>query len=137
MKNKFSKYFYFMKPKIIQYATGAVLGTLVYASLDVIIALTLKNIINATLSKNMSLVISWGMVILTGIIVMIVLAPVLQWVYNSSTMIMARNVRNHIFHHLVRLPLEYFELRHSGDIMSRLTNDANLLTVYTQTGSED
>ncbi len=37
------------------------------------------------------------------------------------------NIRERAFNHLVTLPLRYYDLRRSGDVVSRVTNDVNVL----------
>jgi subfamily B ATP-binding cassette protein MsbA len=37
------------------------------------------------------------------------------------------NIREKVFNHLVSLPLRYYDLRRSGDVVSRVTNDVNVL----------
>ncbi len=37
------------------------------------------------------------------------------------------NIRERVFNHLVMLPLRFYDLRRSGDIVSRVTNDVNVL----------
>jgi subfamily B ATP-binding cassette protein MsbA len=37
------------------------------------------------------------------------------------------NIRERVFNHLVMLPLRFYDLRRSGDVVSRVTNDVNVL----------
>jgi ATP-binding cassette subfamily B protein RaxB len=41
-------------------------------------------------------------------------------------------IGSHLFHHLVRLPIVYFEKRHIGDILSRFTSIEPIRTVLAE-----
>jgi ATP-binding cassette, subfamily B, multidrug efflux pump len=51
------------------------------------------------------------------------------WIMSGVSQRMVRNVRNGLFAKLQRLPLLFFDLRAHGDLMSRLTNDVDAVSV--------
>jgi ATP-binding cassette subfamily B protein len=57
------------------------------------------------------------------LVVWIPVSVLLSYVWRSVTIRAVANLRQTIFSHLQRLPLGYHELRHSGDLVSVLTND--------------
>ena len=58
------------------------------------------------------------------------LLPTLDgWIMAGVSQRMVRNVREGLFGKLQRLPLSFFDLRTHGDIMSRLTNDVDAVSV--------
>jgi ABC-type multidrug transport system fused ATPase/permease subunit len=62
------------------------------------------------------------------------LSALLGFLWRTTTMRAMAQLRQNIFEHMQRLPLGYYEQRHSGDLVSVLTND---LTAAEQAFQED
>ncbi len=60
------------------------------------------------------------------VVVWIPLGVLLTYLWRSVTVRAVANLRQVIFGHLQRLPLGYHERRHSGDLLSVLTNDVSV-----------
>lgn len=76
-------------------------------------------IINADMALLKNTVLYWGLYAL-GITVV---SPIFLYAWRTSIVHGTANLRQVIFSHLQRLPLGYYESRHSGGAMSLLAND--------------
>lgn len=130
--SEFVRVMSFMKPRFWRYAIGMLAMTATFTGLSVVEAYALKYILDATVSGQMQTLITGAAIMLVGALATVVLAPIFRWMYNSCAHLTAAEVRLEVFSHLARLPISYFERSHSGDIISRVTNDTTLMVdVYT------
>ncbi len=58
-----------------------------------------------------------------------ILQSVEGWIMAGVSQKMVRNIREGLFEKMQRIPLGYFDMHPHGDIMSRLTNDADAVSV--------
>jgi ATP-binding cassette, subfamily B, multidrug efflux pump len=58
-----------------------------------------------------------------------ILQSVEGWIMAGVSQRMVRNIREGLFEKMQRIPLGYFDMHPHGDIMSRLTNDADAVSV--------
>ena len=125
--SEFTRVMSFMRPRIGRYASGMLFMTALGTGLSVVEAFALKYILNATVDRQMSSFVLGILVMLVGSLIVIALIPVFRWWYNSCAVLTAAEIRRLVFNHITRLPVSYFEGSHSGQVISRMTNDANLM----------
>jgi len=115
----------FLRPRRLQYLVAMSLAAAVFAGERLFTGFVVKWFTDAIIYADLALlrqsVISWGLFALG----MTLVAPVLMFVWRTSIVHGTANLRQAVFGHLQRLPLGYYEGRHSGEAMSLLTNDVS------------
>jgi ATP-binding cassette, subfamily B, bacterial len=129
---QFVRAMYFMKPRIWRFSIGILGMSIFYASISVVESFMVKNIIDATVSKDMSLMTRGITLIIAAAVAIIVFVPIFQYMYNACAKEGLADAQKAVFSHRSRLPIRYFELHHSGHFVSALLNDAELMSgLYT------
>ncbi len=106
-------------------------GLLGYALLTtgerVFIAYVLKMFTDALLAGNLTQLSSIVALSVVFYAALVLVLPFLLTLWRGSISRVMASLRQSLYDHLGRLPLEYYERRHSGDVMSVLTNDVAAL----------
>lgn len=97
------------------------------SSIEVLFVWLISDVVSATVEKNP--------LMLNRIALIIVGIHLVKWVFSygqtyfisSATERIAVHLRNHLYAHLQRLPIGFFEKNRVGQLMSRITNDVNLV----------
>lgn len=122
--NTFFRMIALIKPREISYFGSIILQVSLYTLISVNEAIAIKSITNALIKKDMhSLTVSL-IIFIFVILVIITIHPFVNWRYNINSKLIIAKLRSFFFKKLLRLPLLYFEKKHSGDIISRMNNDA-------------
>src|SRR5690554_2984151 len=117
----------FIKPRRKSYLFGLFGFSIIDSSLPISMAISLKFVLDAVADKSMS-----GLWIITMILVAItavycILIPIFQYAFSKSVKWIMTDFRLAVFHHLEKLPVVYYEDTHSGDSLSRITNDLGVV----------
>jgi ATP-binding cassette subfamily B protein len=113
----------FLKPWRAAYV-GTLLGlALTFAAERTYIAYVVKLFVDSIVDLSLDLL--WYSVRIWGLFLLgwIPLNILMSFLWRSTTLRAIANLRQTIFGHLQRLPLGYHEQRHSGDLLSVMTND--------------
>jgi ABC-type multidrug transport system fused ATPase/permease subunit len=130
--DEFVRVMAFMKPRIWRYAIGMLGMTAMFMSSSLAEAFALKYIMQATVDGQMSLFMTGIGIMVGSILIALAVTPKFMWMYNSCAHLTTAEVRLLVFRHVEKLPVSYFEQSHSGDVISRMTNDTNIMTdIYT------
>jgi ATP-binding cassette subfamily B protein len=115
--------FGFLKPRRSAYFASLLGLALVLTSERMFIAYVVKLFVDAITNTNMELL--WYSVKIWALFLLgwIPAGLLLSYLWRSTTIRAVANLRQTIFSHLQRLPLGYHEQRHSGDLVSVMTND--------------
>ena len=125
--NDIFKIIQFMKPRLRSYLTGLIVFCLTEVSFYICIPLAGKYMIDAALKKDMALLLNAVFWILTMAICNGILFVLFMYLFMITIARITAGVRTQVFSHALKLPAAYFEQNHSGDILSRLTNDVNTM----------
>jgi ATP-binding cassette subfamily B protein len=115
--------FQFLRPKLFQYFYAMFIVAAIFAAERMFTGFIVKWFTDSIAFKDLGLlkrtVLYWaafafGMTLVT---------PVFLYLWRTSIVHGTANLRQAVFSHLQRLPLGYYESRHSGEAMSILTND--------------
>jgi ATP-binding cassette, subfamily B, bacterial len=88
-----------------------------------IAAVGLKGMTDAIVSKSMPVLVHTLMVVGICLAAMLVLMPIFSYFFDSSVRRTTAKIRKALFEHIENLPMKRIEGSHSGDLISRLTND--------------
>jgi ATP-binding cassette subfamily B protein len=119
----FWRLFNFLKPKLFQYFAAMLIVAAIYASERMFAGFIVKWFTDSIAFKDMGLLkktVMYWVFFATG---MTLITPVFLYLWRTSIVYGTANLRQAVFSHLQRLPLGYYEDRHSGEAMSILTND--------------
>lgn len=113
----------FMKPRIWVYLLGLTGNCISQAGFGIIVAFTLKDMFNAAVKGNTDLLVRAVISICAAIAVLSIVSTFSSYVFNKCVKQIITDIRLKVFKHTLKLPLSYCENHHSGDLMSRITND--------------
>jgi ABC-type multidrug transport system fused ATPase/permease subunit len=115
--------FGFLKPKLFQYFAAMFIVAAIYAAERMFAGFIVKWFTDSIAFKDLGLLkktlLYWA-IFAAG---MTLITPVFLYLWRTSIVHGTANLRQAVFSHLQRLPLGYYESRHSGEAMSILTND--------------
>jgi ATP-binding cassette, subfamily B, bacterial len=126
-KNEFLRVMSFMKPRNLMYWTGLIGGCAMQAGLGIMIAFMMKDLFNGAVKGDMGLLWKAGSLALISIIFLGTFSPFVRYLHNASLKRTMADIRFKAFKHIQELPSSYYESRHSGDVISRVTNDIQVI----------
>ncbi|WP_341282694.1 ABC transporter ATP-binding protein [Paenibacillus sp. FSL H8-0537] len=96
---------------------------LMSSSVSIITAMLVSTFLDAITEKNMAAVMTLSIQFMLIVIAMCILTPLFQYWYGKTVKTIMNSMRLRVFHHMEKLPVTYYENSHSGDSLSRITND--------------
>jgi ATP-binding cassette subfamily B protein len=121
-----------LKGSKVLYVGVLLIISLVEAAMPIVAAFVYIDIFNATLSKDMDLLIRGTMLFLISLLAAIIILPIAKFQYSIIVKKMMNLIRQDIFGAIIHTTQSEIDSKHSGDILSRATNDLNKLEeIYT------
>lgn len=117
------RFFALIKPRTVPFMVGLLGRCFIDASVSIVFAYVLKDLINGAINGDMSLLMKAVFMTLALTVIICTLYPVLYYMHASCVKKTMADVRLKAFYHIEELPLNYYTKTHSGDVISRLTND--------------
>ncbi len=118
----------FMKKRIWTYAIGVIGNNFIQAfCVNIVLAILMKDLFNAAAVGNKDLFIRAVIIAVASFLITLLFKPVFIYIYSKASKNTMKEIRLETFNHMAELPLSYFEKEHTGNIMSRLTNDINII----------
>ncbi|HEX3030298.1 MAG TPA: ABC transporter ATP-binding protein [Clostridia bacterium] len=117
----------YMKPRAVAYFAGLFGYSLAEASIVILIPITIKYMVDAAIKGEMALLHKGLILAVSESVAVCVLFIIFVYLYLSTVNKTVTDIKIRMFRHVVRLPITYFEKNHSGDLISRLSNDVNVL----------
>lgn len=96
---------------------------LMSSSVSIITAMLVSTFLDAITEKNMDAVMTLSIQFMLIVVAMCILTPLFQYWYGKTVKTIMNSMRLRVFHHMEKLPVTYYENSHSGDSLSRITND--------------
>jgi ATP-binding cassette subfamily B protein len=115
--------FQFLRPKMGQYVISMLIVAAIFASERMFAGFIVKWFVDSIALKDMGLLKKTVLYWVIFAICLTLATPVFLYLWRTCIVHGTANLRQAIFSHLQRLPLGYYENRHSGEAMSILTND--------------
>lgn len=113
----------FIKPHRWSYSIGLAGNIVVGVSFNILVAFIFKDLFGAAVKADMSLLIRAVLFLVAGLLLLSALAPIFNNLFYSSVVKIMADIRIRLFRHVTRLPVRYYEQNHTGDMVSRITND--------------
>ncbi|MFS0916578.1 ABC transporter ATP-binding protein [Brevibacillus sp. 179-C 1.1 NHS] len=116
-----------MKAKKRAYFLGLLGDGIGQASVLVALPFVFKDLTDFANTKDPAL-LTRAIVTMSGMFLLLsILSPLFSYIYRRCVRELIANIRLLVFQRLSRLPFAYYEQHHSGDTMSRLGNDVQLM----------
>lgn len=96
-------------------------------ALVIVVAFTLKYMIDAPVKGEMMLLQKAAFLIGITVITAVTVVPFFHYTYKSAIKKTMVDVRKKAYGHIQRLPIAFYDKNHSGDVISRLTNDIQMI----------
>jgi ABC-type multidrug transport system fused ATPase/permease subunit len=113
----------YMKPRMKAYLVGLLGQSIGNAGLYIILAFVLKYLVKAADDRDMSLIFDALKLIGTMLLIVVILLPIFYYFYKKAVRVTIVEIKKELFSKIQKLPIEYFDKNHSGNITSRTTND--------------
>ncbi|QVK18541.1 ABC transporter ATP-binding protein [Mycoplasmatota bacterium] len=125
MNSTLFRLFGFMKKAFWPYFIGLIFIGLLTMAIDVSLALLIKEMFdvlehNQILFSKILIPLKRYMWI---VLLILVIRPIFYYIVNKSAAITTGNIRTTLFNKLTKLPLLFYREKHSGEVISRMTND--------------
>lgn len=118
----------FTKPRMLVYI-AVLLGccTLDAGTNAALITITVRDAINAAVQKDMPQLLKVCAELGIVILIICTLMPFMSYFLASTVKRVMAEMRLKVFGHMEKIPVSYFENTHSGDSISRITNDIGVI----------
>ncbi len=90
---------------------------------NLIFARSLEGLTQAGLTRDMGLLRQTLFTLGIRLLIFILAIPLFSWFFQSSVARTTANIRSRLFHQIQQLPMKQIGESHSGDLLSRMTND--------------
>jgi len=90
---------------------------------NLIMALALNGLSDAALNRDLSLLVKAIKEMGIRLICVVLILALFEYLFQSSVKRLTASLQSNLFEHIQKLPMSYMEGSHSGDLLSRMTND--------------
>ncbi|WP_432409081.1 ABC transporter ATP-binding protein [Wukongibacter sp. M2B1] len=117
----------YMKPRMFKYMLGILGMDIAGTALVIMLAFALKHMIDAPIQGQMLLLKKAILLISMIVIIAITAVPIFHYTYKSAIKRTMADIRRKVFRHIQKLPMGFYDENHSGDVISRITNDIQMV----------
>jgi len=122
-KSTFMRILSFMEKKLQVYLICLLIVGLFSLLIQVFIATLFKEMFDAIADQNLDSMIQSVRLYTIIIIGIFLFIPIFMYIVHKIVAITTGNIRKVVYQKLEKLPISYFKNSHSGDLVSRMTND--------------
>jgi ATP-binding cassette, subfamily B, bacterial len=122
-KSSVLRIYSFLGKKPFLYFIGLIGSSLVSLAFNSMAAVALKGMTDAIVTKSMPTLVHTLTVVGICLAAVMVGIPLFTYFFESSVRKTTARIRKALFEHIEKLPMKLIEEKHSGDLISRLTND--------------
>ncbi len=123
----FARIMNFMRPRMGAYLTGLIFSSSFNTAANMLMAFVLKDLVDAAAGKNLQLLYS-ALILAVIITVMLCMGyPIFEYIYQGSIRKTIADLRLKLFSNIETISYGHIENIHSGEVISRMNNDLDLL----------
>ncbi|GLI08026.1 ABC transporter ATP-binding protein [Paenibacillus tyrfis] len=123
----------FMRPRSKLYYIGVFGNSLTNASVPILLSFVLRYLLDFVVSRDTAELYRAIYLVCGTFLALSILSPICSYAYHRCVKLTLADIRLQLFAHISRLPFRAAESRHSGDLISRMTNDVQTLErAYTE-----
>ncbi|MBD0378732.1 ABC transporter ATP-binding protein [Paenibacillus sedimenti] len=109
------------------YFTGLIGDSISNASIAILLSFVIQYLLDYSVHRDPAVLIKAIWIVGGTFVMLSVLSPLFSYMYHRNVKQTMADIRLSVFDRLGRLPQRYYESHHSGDIVSRMTNDMQLM----------
>lgn len=94
---------------------------------NIVMAILMKDLFNAANEGNKNLFIKAVIIAASSLLIALIIQPFFVYISRKAQKKTMKQIRLIAYNHMTEIPISYFEREHSGNIMSRLTNDIKII----------
>ncbi|WP_088833967.1 ABC transporter ATP-binding protein [Paenibacillus tyrfis] len=129
----FRKLMSFMKPRSKLYYIGLFGNSLTNASVPILLSFVLRYLLDFVVNRDTAELYRAVYLVCGTFLALSIVSPLCSYAYHRCVKLTLADIRLQLFAHIGRLPFRAAESRHSGDLISRMTNDVQTLErAYTE-----
>lgn len=125
-KNSLFRLMSFIKPRAFMYIFGLVGNSLFDFGFNFVAALTLKGVTDGAINGDINVLKSSVIFMSICFASSCIFVPFIIYAFESTVKKTTGDIRKKLFEHMEKLPAEYIENKHSGDMISRLNSDVQV-----------
>jgi ATP-binding cassette subfamily B protein len=122
-KSSLLRMYKFLGKRTFPYMVGIIVMATTSFAFNIIVSIGLKGITEAITDKNMQILINSMIFMSLATVAMMIIMPFFNYLVDSNVKKTIGELRKKLFRHIQGLPVKNLEAGHSGDFISRLTND--------------
>jgi ATP-binding cassette subfamily B protein len=122
-KSSLLRMYKFLGRRSFPYMMGIMVMATTSFAFNIIVSIGLKGITEAITDKNMQILINSMIFMSLATLAMMIIMPFFNYLIDSNVKKTIGELRKRLFRHIQGLPMKNLEANHSGDFISRLTND--------------
>ncbi|NOU71108.1 ATP-binding cassette domain-containing protein [Paenibacillus sp. LMG 31458] len=124
---EFKRLMSFMQLRRKRYFIGLIGDSLSNASIAILMSFVIQYLLEFSVHRDQAVLMKAVWIVGGTFVMLSVLSPFFSYMYHRSVKQTMVDIRLLVFERLGRLPQSYYESHHSGDIVSRTTNDMHLM----------
>ncbi len=118
----------FMGKGFIPYIIGSLGNSAINAfCFNLVMAVLMKDLFNAASKGSKDLFMRAIIIAVLSLLIAVVIQPIFVYMSDKARKKTMKKIRTKSYNHMTELSISYFEKNHSGNIMSRLTNDIKII----------
>ncbi len=127
-KVKFSDAMKYLGKNKYKYLLSVIIDNLIIViCFNFVIAIIMKNLFNAVTTQSYDLFIEAIYITVSCTIFAIIVQPIARFIKQKIVKATIRDMKLKVFNHIQKLPMNYFENNHTGNTISRVTNDIKII----------
>lgn len=120
-------------PRRKVYFAGLIGDSMVHGSITIVMAFVFKNLLDFSVEGNQQQLLGSIVLVSAAFLAIALISPIFAFMYMRVVKRTMVDLRARLYDHFGVLPPGYYETRHSGDLISRSTNDVQAMeNVYTE-----
>ncbi|WP_261305341.1 ABC transporter ATP-binding protein [Paenibacillus andongensis] len=124
---EFKRLMSFMQLRRKRYFIGLIGDSISNASIAILMSFVIQYLLEFSVHRDHAVLMKAVWIVGGTFVMLSVLSPFFSYMYHRSVKQTMADIRLLVFERLGRLPQRYYETHHSGDIVSRTTNDMHLM----------
>mgnify|MGYP000896841619 CR=1 FL=1 len=120
---EFSLFMSLMRKRFAIYIIGLIGRAIVSVGLNIIIAFIMKDLFDAAVNGKMSLLLRALILVVSASVLVCIFSKYFSFMYNKCIILTMSEIRFRVYKQIGCLPMKYYENSHSGDAVSKITND--------------
>ncbi|MEW9701790.1 ABC transporter ATP-binding protein [Paenibacillus sp. SI8] len=117
----------FIRPQRKMYVTGLIGESLVSSSLTILLSFVIQYLLNFAVSGNTEELSRAVWLVSGSVLGLSILSPLFNYLFLRSIKITLGDIRIQLYQHIGKLSYQVVERHHSGDLLSRMTNDVQTI----------